>query len=109
MGVFIYILENLKVKDHFWPTLESGEYIYLFVTTCFDMFAPSYASSAVSEAGAMGRLAEERKWAKYQHLDSSLSFIPVAVEATSPFALLMKDLSHKIRWLYTGEENTAEG
>ena len=50
--------------------------------TCPDTFAPSYISSATSEAGAVAALAEERKKDIYAHLDPSHSFTPVAVETS---------------------------
>ena len=54
-------------------------------------------------------LAEERKKAKYQHLDASHTFILVAVETTGVFGALtrafLKDLSHRIVRA-TGEERS---
>ena len=77
--------------------------------TCTDTFAPSYTSNAASEAGAVAALAEERKKAKYQHLDASHTFIPVTVETTGVFGALtrafLKDLSHRIVRA-TGEERS---
>ena len=56
--------------------------------TYTDTFAPSFLASAASEAGAVAALAEERKKAKYQHLDT---LVPFAVETTGVFG---ERLSH---------------
>ena len=53
--------------------------------TCSDTYAPSYITSAASEAGIVASQAEERKIRKYDHLDDSLQFTPVAVETTGVF------------------------
>ena len=54
-------------------------------------------------------MAEERKKTKYQHLDASHSFTPIAVEMTGLFDPLkwafLKDLGHRIA-LATGEERS---
>ena len=77
--------------------------------TCPDTFAPSYISSATSEAGAVAALAEERKKNIYAHLDPSHSFIPVAVETSGvvgPQSLaFLKDLGRRMRQV-TGEERS---
>ena len=77
--------------------------------TCPDTFAPSYISSATSEAGAVAALAEERKKNIYAHLDPSHSFTPVAVETSgvvSPQSLaFLKDLGRRMRQV-TGEERS---
>ena len=41
--------------------------------TCTDTYAPSYAASSTSEAGAVAAMAEIRKRAKYINLDPSLT------------------------------------
>ena len=77
--------------------------------TCSDTFAPSYSSNAASEVGAVAAMAEERKKAKYEHLDASHSFVPVAVETAGVFGPLthtfLKDLGRRIA-LVTGEEKS---
>ena len=76
---------------------------------CPDSFAPSYISSATSEAGAVAALAEERKKNIYAHLDPSHSFTPVAVETSGvvgPQSLaFLKDLGRRMRQV-TGEERS---
>ena len=59
--------------------------------TCTDTFAPSFLASAASEAGAVAALAEERKKAKYQHLDALHMFVPFAAETTGVFGALTRD------------------
>ena len=56
--------------------------------TCPDTLAPLYFSSATSEAGAMASQAEERKEAKYVHLNPVYSFSPVAIETSEVFGLI---------------------
>ena len=51
--------------------------------TCPDTFAPSYSSRATNEAGAVATQAEERKEAKYSHLNSAHAFTPVAIETST--------------------------
>ena len=57
----------------------------------------------------MAAMAEERKKAKYEHLDASHSFVPVAVETAVVFSPLthafLKDLGRRIA-LVTGEEKS---
>ena len=77
--------------------------------TCPDTFAPSYTLSATSEPGAVAVLAEERKKAKYAHLDSSHSFTPIVVETSGvvgPQSLIfLKDLGRRLRQV-SGEERS---
>ena len=56
--------------------------------TCLDTYAPSYISSASSEAGAVATIAETRKLSKYSYLDSTHCFVPVAVETAGVFGPL---------------------
>ena len=58
------------------------------VCRCSDTYAPSYIASAASEVGTVASQAEERKIMKYDHLDASLFFIPVAVETVGVFGPL---------------------
>ena len=77
--------------------------------TCPDSFAPSYLASATSAAGAVAALAEDRKRAKYSYLDSSHTFIPLAIEtsgAFGPSALsFFKKLGCRLSQV-TGESNS---
>ena len=57
---------------------KSGKYL-VWDVTCPDTFAPSYVSSATSQAGAVASLAEEKKVSKYSYLNSTHLFTPVAV------------------------------
>ena len=51
-------------------------------TTSLDTFAPSYLQSATSAAGAVAALVENRKKGKYGCLDSTYTFIPIAIESS---------------------------
>ena len=86
-----------------------NEKLLVWDATCPDTFAPSYISSASSEAGAVAALAEERKKNIYAHLDPSHSFTPVAVEISGvvgPQSLaFLKDLGRRMRQV-TGEERS---
>ena len=70
-----------------WVSLVPWERGRLLVwdATFSDTYAPSYITSAASEAGIVASQAEERKIRKYDHLDDSLQFTPVVVETTGPF------------------------
>ena len=61
------------------------EKLLVWDATCPDTFAPSYSASATSEAGAVATQAEERKEAKYVHLNSVHTFTPVAIETSGVF------------------------
>ena len=50
--------------------------------TCPDTFAPSHSSLASGKAGAVAAQVEVRKYSKYCHLDSSYTFVPVAIETS---------------------------
>ena len=77
--------------------------------TCPDTFAPSYTSSATSEAGAVAALAEGRKQSKYTCLEPIYSFTPVAIESSrvcGPLTLeLLKDLGRRLSRV-TGEDSS---
>ena len=53
--------------------------------TCTDTFVTSFLASAASEAGAVAALVEERKKAKFQHLNTLHMFVHFAVETTGVF------------------------
>ena len=59
--------------------------LLLWDATCPDTYAPSYSPNATSEAGAVATQAEERKEAKYAHLNPVHSFSPVAIETSGVF------------------------
>ena len=74
--------------------------------TCPDTFAPSYSSRATNEAGDVATQAEERKEAKYTHLNSAHIFTPVAIETSGVFgAKTMRFVQELGQWLerVTGE------
>ena len=77
--------------------------------TCPDTFAPSYISSATSEAGAVAALAEARKKSKYARLDHMHSFTPVAIETSGVLGpdsmAFLKDLGHRLARV-TGEDKS---
>ena len=52
---------------------KSGK-LLVWDATCSDTFAPSYSSRTTNEAGAVATQAEERKEAKYSHLNSAHAF-----------------------------------
>jgi len=68
--------------------------------TCVDSVAPSYINKTSKESGLAAKLAENRKFIKYESLESSYIFVPVAIETFGPWGVharkLIKDLSHKI-------------
>ena len=78
--------------------------------TCPDTFAPSYTSSATSEAGAVAALAEGRKQSKYTCLEPIYSFTPVAIESSGVCPLTLEFLKDLGRRLYisrvTGEDSS---
>ena len=59
--------------------------ILVWDVTCIDTLANSHRALALSEAGAVADDAEYRKKLKYNHLDSTHAFIPVAVETLGAF------------------------
>ena len=63
---------------------KSGK-LLVWDATCPDTFAPSYSSRATNEAGAVATQAEERKEAKYTHLNSTHAFTLVAIETSGVF------------------------
>ena len=48
--------------------------------TCPNTFSPSYSSIAMREVGAVAALAEERKNAEHECLNSAQNFTPVVIE-----------------------------
>ena len=63
---------------------KSGK-LLVWDATCPDTFAPSYSSRATNEAGDVATQVEERKEAKYTHLNSAHIFTPVAIETSGVF------------------------
>ena len=78
--------------------------------TCPDTVAPSYIAVATSGADTVVAQAEERKYSKYCHLDTSHIFIPVAIETLGAFrprtTKFLRELGHRLR-LATGESKAA--
>ena len=74
--------------------------------TCPDTFAPSHSSLASGEAGAVAAQAEVKKYSKYCHLDSSYTFVPVAIETSGAMqprsTEFLKELGYRLRQA-TGE------
>ena len=77
--------------------------------TCPDTYAPSYATIAVAEAGAVANQEEHKKQQlKYAHLGPGHIFIPIAIEASGVFGTetlkFLKDLGHHLK-LASGESS----
>ena len=74
--------------------------------TCTDTFAPSYISNTSSQVGFAAELAEKKKQTKYQHLQPSFIFYPVAIETSGVWGQhglsLIKSIGQKIASI-TGE------
>ena len=68
--------------------------------TCPDtyMYAPSSASIAVAEAGAVANQAECKKQLKYVHLGTGHIFTPVAIESSGVFGTDTVYKIHKRSW-----------
>ena len=58
----------------------SGGKFLVWDATCVDTFCSSRRSAAAKEAGGAAAIAEREKARKYEHLDRSYSFQPIAVE-----------------------------
>ena len=73
---------------------------------CPDTFAPSHSSLASGETGAVAAQAEVRKYSKYCHLDSSYTFVLVAIETSDAMGLrsteFLRELGYHLRQA-TGE------
>ena len=69
--------------------------------TCWDTFAPTYSSLAVSGAGLVANCAESRKKDLYRHLEPTHIFIPIGLETTGVFGnealAFFKDLASRLR------------
>ena len=78
--------------------------LLLWDATCPDTFAPSHSSLASGEAGAVA--AQVRKHSKYCHLDSSYTFVPVAIETSGAVGTrsteFLRELGYRLRQA-TGE------
>ena len=109
-------LDSLKIPSHLEP---SGLYrsdekrpdgatiipwqkgkILVWDATCPNTLAPSHLSLAIREGGAVASNAENRKQAKYPHLDSTHHFIPVGIETLGAFgkeaSLFFQDLGQRL-------------
>ena len=69
--------------------------------TCSDTFAPSYVSLAASRAGAVAEMAENRKSAKYTHLQSTHLFVPISAKTSGVFGEeslhFLRELARRVR------------
>ena len=81
------ILHCLLLAKYFHVKGINASLIALLIwdATCPDTFASSYSPSATREAGAVAALAEERKTAKYAHLNPTHAFTPAAIETSGVF------------------------
>ena len=61
--------------------------------TCPDTYAPSYSPNATSEAGTVATQAEERKEAKYSHLNP---FSLLAIETSGVFGPKTMQFVHEL-------------
>ena len=70
----------------------------------------SYSSSATREEGAVAALAEERKTAKYTHLNPTHAFTPVAIETSGVFGpqtmAFLKELGQRLAQASGDERST---
>ena len=84
--------------------------LLIWDATCPDTFASSYSSSATREAGAVAALAEERKTAKYAHLNPTHAFTPVAIETSGVFGpqtmAFLKELGQRLAQASGDERST---
>ena len=76
--------------------------------TCPDTHAPSYATIAVAEAGAVANQVECKKQLKYAHLGPGHIFTPIAIESSGVFGTetvkFLTDLGHCLK-LASGENS----
>ena len=84
--------------------------LLIWDATCHDTFASSYSPSATREAGAVAALAEERKTAKYAHLNPTHAFTPVAIETSGVFGpqtmAFLKELGQRLAQASGDERST---
>ena len=70
--------------------------------TCSDTLAPSHRDIAVREQGAVAAAAENRKRAKYSHVDATHHFIPFAVETLGVLGrgvrAFLRDLARRLTY-----------
>ena len=99
-------LTGLYHSDGKWPDgisvvpWKNGK-LLVWDATCPDTFVPSHSSLASGEAGAVAAQAEVRKYSKYCHLDSSYTFVPVAIETSGAMGPrsteFLKELGYHLR------------
>ena len=69
--------------------------------TCWETFAPTYSSLAVSRAGLVAKYTESRKKDLYQDLEPTHIFIPIGLETTGVFdneaLVFFQDLASRLR------------
>ena len=84
--------------------------LLIWDATCPNTFASSYSPSATREAGAVAALAEERKTAKYAHLNPTHAFTPVAIETSGVFGpqtmAFLKELGQRLAQASGDERST---
>ena len=94
----IIVMEETRWHHH--GSLGMWE-LLVWDATCSDTFAPSYITSASTEAGAVAIIAEERKRKKYCDLATTHIFQPVAVETAGTFGpatfKFLKSLENQFR------------
>ena len=102
---WIYRSDGKRPDSITMVPLEHGK-LLVWDATSTDTYAPSYTTSATSEAGAVAAMADMRKRAKYSNLDPLHYFQPVAVETSGAFGLdispFLKKHGHRISRV-TGE------
>lgn len=79
--------------------------------TCPDTLAPSHLNAAVSGPGTVAKESEERKRRKYEDLEHSFCFVPIAIETFGALGdealFFMQDLGERIRAV-SGEPRASE-
>ena len=93
-------MDGKRVRSFIIPW-QKGK-ILVWDATCPDTLAPSHISWAIREGGVVASNAENRKHARYSHLDSTHHFIPVAIETLGAFgkeaslSLCFQDLGQRL-------------
>ena len=100
LGIYkVYIMRTGNSQTATVVLWKSGK-LLLWDATCLDVFSPSYVASAVSEAGVVDGLDEEKK-EKYCNLVPSHLFTPVPIELSGSFGPqtldFVKELDHCLR------------
>ena len=87
------------------------EKLLFWNATCPNTFPSSYSSSTTRKAGAVAALTEERKMARYAHLNPLHAFTQVAIETCSsqPLACLHSSGNRDIWSLWSMNHGIPEG